>query len=202
MKRIIPLLLLSMMLWPQAAVAYTPYAAMYKAFKDPRAYRVQAQDKRLVLEVKAALLRDGLGTAVDISVECLMGRVFLVGEVPDQAAADKTRSLAAGISEVRSVDCFLPIKGKTPGDASGMKVRKALIGDAGGEALTLSVKAVGGTVALMGLVASTEDKTQALATAKAVPGVDEVKDFLLLPEADSEKRQGPAGRVLGRIRDR
>lgn len=203
MKRsLILLILAAVWLCPAASEAFLPYAAMYKAFKDPRAYTVQASDKRLALEARAALLAADPGLVVDLSLDCYVGQVFLVGEVADAAAADKARRAVASLSGVRSVEAFLPVKGQTPGDASALQVRKALVGEEGGGALSLSVKAVGGTVVLMGMVSEPGDKDQAARAAAAVPGVTAVKDFLLVPEAGEGKRQGPAKRLLGRVRDR
>ncbi len=202
MKRFLPILFLASLLFAPSAWAWLPYTAMFKAFKDPRPYTAQASDKRTALAVKTALLASSFGTGLDVSVECYLGRVFLAGEVPDEAAQAQARQLASVQSGVRSVEAFLPVKGQTPGDASALAVRKALLGEEGGEALTLSVKAVGGVAVLMGVASSAEARDQAAAVAAQVPGVTGVRNFLFLPEAGEEKRQGPAKRVLGRVLDR
>ncbi len=190
-----------------AAAAFTPWHAVYKAFKDPRSYMVQAKDARLVLALRRNLLLDDPSSVVDVSVVCLMGRVFLIGQADSARQREEYVQKARATSGVASVNAYLPTKAElVPGDASASKVRLSLFGDNSAAPATLTVKALGGAVVLAGCVASAQDREAVERAVGGVEGVATVVNFLLTPEAGEGKalpgvvpsgRRGPLRRLLG-----
>lgn len=196
-----------MLLAVPSAWAFVPWTEVYKAFKDPRSYRVQAQDARTEIALKRSLLLDDPSTVLDITTVCLMGRVFLVGQVNSTQQRATLIEEARQVSNVRSVQDYLPTKAElAPGDVSALDVKMSLFGSKDASPETLTIRTLGGAVVLMGVVASNEDRGTVEKAASKVDGVAKVVNFLLLPEAGSEKalegvlplreREGPLRRLL------
>jgi osmotically-inducible protein OsmY len=190
-----------------SAWAFVPWTAVYKAFKDPRSYMVQARDSKTELALKSALLLDDPSTVLDITTVCLMGHVFLTGQVDSARQRATLIEEARQVSDVRSVDAYLPTKAElVPGDLSAMEVKMSLFGSKDASPETMNIRALGGAVVLMGVVSTAQDRDAVAKAAAKVDGVAEVVNFLLLPEAGSEKalegvlpsreRKGPLRRLL------
>ncbi len=186
---------------------FVPWTAVYKAFKDPRSYMVQAKDARLELALRRNLLLDDPSSVVDVCVVCLMGRVFLIGQADSAGQREEYVQKTSATSGVASVKAYLPTKAElVPGDASASKVKLSLFGDKSASPATLTVKALGGAVVLAGCVASAGDREAVERAVGGVEGVAKVVNFLLTPEAGEGKalqgvvpsgRRGPLRRLLG-----
>lgn len=192
---------------PAGATPAAVWGAAYKAFQDPRAYAVQARDKRTEIALRRVLLLDDPASALDVAAVCLMGHVFLAGSLDDPGRRERMVEAARKVNGVRSVQAYLPGKEEMiPGDASALKIKLALFGDQDASPATLTIKAVGGAAALMGVVATEAGRRMVVQAASRAEGVVKVVDFLILPEAGAGKmlqrpsprhrRRGPLRRLL------
>lgn len=168
-----------------AVLTLTPWTSVYGIARDERTVAQIARDKKIVTEVKAALLRrDGkLGLAV--KVYCFVGRVTLLGQLADEPFKRLAMATARRVSGVRSVGAHWEAPGKTDTTARDLaiaaKIRAALIADKGVSATQIETEVFGGRVYLLGMVRSHADARRAVADARGVAGVRDVVSLLTSP---------------------
>lgn len=168
-----------------AVLALTPWTSVYGIARDERTVAQIARDKKIVTEIKAALLqRDGkLGLAV--KVYCFVGRVTLLGQLADEPFKRFAIATARRVSGVRSVGARWEAPGKTDTTAQDLaiaaKIRAALIADKGVSATQIEAEVFGGRVYLLGMVRTRADARRAVADARGVAGVRDVVSLLTSP---------------------
>jgi hyperosmotically inducible protein len=167
-----------------------PYRAMAKAASSEESVFSQAEDHRLGIALREALVGQGLGMGVKPYVH--MGHVYLVGFVSGEAERQNALAAARGVEGVRSVDSYLPDRpagGST--EASDLtlegEVKAALVLDQDQPVTRIDLEILAGHVVLLGVVSSEEARQAVAADVARVNGVSGVSNFLLVPEADYER---------------
>jgi hyperosmotically inducible protein len=159
---------------------------IYKTARDERSMGTIMDDKTIEGKIKKRMIDDELVKALDISVYCFTGKVFLVGLVEKSAQKTKAVQIAKGVEGVKSVRTYILEKGKdrTTGKSVAdakitAKVKARLIGDMDLKATQIEVKTLKGHVVLLGIVLAKQDINKAIAHAKKVEGVRKVKSFVM-----------------------
>ena len=167
-----------------------PYRAMAKAASSEESVFSQAEDNRVALRVREAILADDPSRVISVTPHCYMGRVYLVGFVKDVDEGARLESIANSVAGVRSVDSYLPVRpasASTVGDEElKAKVKAAMALEPGEVAMRIETEALAGHVVLLGVVASQDAVASAGARARTVVGVTGVTNFLIVPEAEYE----------------
>src|SRR5262245_17478179 len=181
----------------------TPYVLAAKAATSHLSPRAYAKDQRLKDEMREAILVDQALSGLSITPYVYMQRGFLVGFVKDAEQAVAVTRAAQGLSGLRSLDTYLPIKKEPLKDSSGStpydlelvaQIKLALKVD---EHLTESrygIEVLDGHAVLLGVVISEDEKLAVERAAKGVKGVKDIKSFLLQVEEGY-------GKTLSRIRN-
>ncbi len=167
------------------ALALTPWASIYDIARDERDVARIALDKKIVTEIKTALLRHDGKLGLSVKVYCFAGRVTLLGQLADEPFKRFTMTTAKHTSGVCSVSAHWVAPGKTDTTASDLaiaaKIRTALIADTEVSATQIETEVFGGKVYLIGMVRSSADARRAVADAKGVSGVRSVTSLLAPP---------------------
>src|SRR5262245_17058763 len=165
-----------------------PYRAMAKAASSEESVFAQADDHRLKMQLREAILSSDPTRALAITPYAYMGHAYLVGFVADRSVADDLVARARSVEGVRSVDAYLPTK---PADRSAAddlaiksKVKASLAVEPGQVITRIELEVLAGHVVLLGVVRSPETVASAGTLAGSVGGVTGVTNFLLAPEAE------------------
>jgi len=157
---------------------------IYKSAVDERSLGEQYDDQKITMAIRNKFSNDDKIKYFDISTYVYDGHVFLVGEYENADQKNQAVELARQVEGVKSVtDHFLPKKkdescGTTANLELLAKVKKNLIGDGDISSTQIEVKALQCNIILLGLVASADEISKAIAHAKAVEGVRSVKSYL------------------------
>ncbi|MEO1083638.1 MAG: BON domain-containing protein [Acidobacteriota bacterium] len=146
------------------------------------------------LKVRAALLETIGRDMLDVEVEAQAGQVTLTGKAGTQANSELAKEVALAMGGVGAVDNQIELDATQTEAAVGdgvaeaelevqnaileSRVKGALIGELGLNALELQVEASDGAVSLRGALDSEEHRKVAVATARDISGVVEVVDLL------------------------
>jgi hyperosmotically inducible protein len=166
------------------ALSALPGCAIYNTAVDERPVGTIVRDETISAKLQAKFLEDKTVHYLDISPLSYEGHVYLVGEYSSTAERDRAIALAKETDGVREVTTFLlPRKiGDTCGTTDNLErkaeVKKALIEDKSIWSTNVNVEVVQCRVVLLGIVGSQTELDKAVAHAKDVPGVREVKSFL------------------------
>lgn len=167
-----------------------PYRAMAKAASSEENVFSQAEDHRLALRVREAILADDPSGVISVKPYAYMAHVYLVGFVNDADEGRRLESVANSVTGVRTVDSYLPVRpasGSTVSDEElKAKVKAAMALEPGEVAMRIETEALAGHVVLLGVVSSQDAVQSAGARARTVAGVKGVTNFLLVPEAEYE----------------
>jgi len=167
-----------------------PYRAMAKAASSEENVFSQAEDHRLALRVREAILADDPQRVVSVTPYAYMAHVYLVGFVNDADEGRRLESIANSVAGVRTMDSYLPVRpasGSTVGDEElKAKVKAAMALEPGEVAMRIETEALAGHVVLLGVVSSQDAVDSAGARARTVVGVKGVTNFLIVPEAEHE----------------
>jgi hyperosmotically inducible periplasmic protein len=173
-----------------------PYRAMAKAAASEESVGAQADDKRLTLRVREALLHADAAAAGRIAPHVYMDRVFLVGFVESEEERSLVEAAARGVEGVREVDGYLPVESadaaswttKTMNDAEiKTELAAALAADLRTAKLRVDTSVLAGHILLLGVVGSESEREDAVRVAANIAGADRVTSFLLLPDPNYEK---------------
>ena len=157
---------------------------IYKSAVDERSMGEQYDDQSITMSIRKKFVEDEKIKYFDISTYVYNGHVYLVGEYEAADQKNQAVKLARQVEGVKSVtDYFLPKKkdkacGTTDNLGLLAKVKKNLIGDKDISSTQIEVKALQCNIILLGLVTSADEINKAIAHAKAVEGVRNVKSFL------------------------
>lgn len=157
---------------------------IYKTAVDERSMGTIVQDETISAKLQVKFLEDKTVSYLNISPLSYEGHVYLVGEYSSTAERDRAMALAQAEDGVREVTAFLlPRKiGDTCGTTDNLErkasVKKRLIEDKDIWSTNVNVEVVQCRVVLLGIVGSQAELDRAVAHARAVPGVREVKSYL------------------------
>lgn len=166
------------------ALAVLPGCTIYKTAVDERSVGSIVTDEVISAKLQAKFLEDKTVSYLNISPLSYEGHVYLVGEYATTAERDRAIALAKETEGVGEITTFLlPVK---PGDPCGSTdnlekkalVKKALIADTSIWSTNVNVEVVQCRVVLLGIVGSQAELDKAVAHARDVPGVREVKSYL------------------------
>jgi osmotically-inducible protein OsmY len=167
-----------------------PYRAMAKAASSEESVLSQAEDHRLALRVREAILANDPSRVLSVTPQVYMGHVYLVGFVTDDDDAAPLESVVRPIAGVRTVDSYLPVRPasqSTVGDeALKAEVKAAIATEPGEVAMRVDPEVLAGHVVLCGVVSSPEAVAAAEARVRELGGVKGVTNFLLIPEEGYE----------------
>jgi hyperosmotically inducible periplasmic protein len=170
-----------------------PYRAMAKAATSEENVFAQAQDKRLGMQIREAVVAVDPSQALSITPHAYMGHVYLTGFVTSPGQAEDLMNRVRAIDGVRTVDGYLPRKPVSRSIAAdeGLKAKmKAALAVEPGEVVTrVTIEVLAGHVVLLGVVASQQAIDDAGRLAANLDGVTGVTNFLILPESEYESRR-------------
>jgi osmotically-inducible protein OsmY len=145
-------------------------------------------------KVRLALLENIGGSALGIDIDVHGHDVTLSGKLDEREHEELAAKYAKQVEGVKNVDNDLEWKqaeGKSSMEKTAMevdreledsvlaaRVKLALFGEIGADALGVEVEAAGDTVTLSGEVESETERETAVATARDVDGVGQVEDLL------------------------
>jgi osmotically-inducible protein OsmY len=145
-------------------------------------------------KVRLALLENIGGSALGIDIDVHGHDVTLSGKLDEREHEELAAKYAKQVEGVKNVDNDLEWKqaeGKSSMEKTAMevdreledsvlaaRVKLALFGEIGADALGVEVEAAGDTVTLSGEVESENEREMAVATARDVDGVEQVEDLL------------------------
>jgi osmotically-inducible protein OsmY len=164
---------------------------MAKAATSEESAPAQADDDRLKISLREALLAAAPNSAVHVTPYVYMGHAYLVGFVSGDAERQSVVSAAQGVAGVRSVTTYLPPQPATSQTATDLEIEgevKAALAAAGDRVTQIDLDVLAGQVVLLGVVADQAAIDAAVSAAQSVSGVTGVTNFLLLPEPGYEKR--------------
>ena len=165
-----------------------PYRAMAKAASSEESVFAQAEDHRLKMQMREAIVASDPTRALEVTPYAYMGHGYLVGFVADQSVADDLIARVRSVEGVRSVDAYLPVKpaGRSAADDLATKAKvKSTLAVAPGQVITqIEMEVLAGHVVLLGVVRSPATVASAGTLAGSVGGVTGVTNFLLAPEAE------------------
>ena len=172
---------------------------MAKAAASEESVEAQANDKRLSLQIREALVETDSAAVIHVSPYVYMARVFLVGFVESEDQRSRLQAAANGVEGVLEVDGYLPIRSMddeswtkaTMRDAElKTELTAALAANLRTAKLRVETEVVAGHIVLLGVVGSEPEREAAAQVAENVADPDHVTSFLLLPNPDYEKRLG------------
>jgi len=158
----------------------------YKTARDERSLGTIIDDKKIETKIKTEMIKDKVIKALDISVYCFKGTVFLVGLIEQDAQKDRVIQLAKGVDGVKSIETYILHKGEDRSIGKSVddvvitaKVKAKLIGDKKMKSTQVEVKTIKGHVVLLGIISTKKEIKKAIAYAKQVEGVQKVKSFMM-----------------------
>ena len=173
------------LLVPTTVVDVVPTVAHfgYGAAMDQRTVGDMAYDRDLQLRIKQQLMHVRAKDGYFLNIYVYQGRVFLVGDPPDDFEEPAVR-FAIRQEGVVSLDyCFFPHNsGSTLGDfTAACALRTNLILEPGISSSWVETEVYAGHAVLLGVVEEEEDVAQIVAVANNTSGINRVVNFLLVP---------------------
>ncbi len=175
-----------------AHAGFLPYGRMYKAAKDDRTYRTQAQDSRLQLQLHKTILLTIPSELLSISSYVYLGHGFIVGEVETEEQSRELVSAAGKLNGINGVSYYLPIKSKKnqTKTSSALEIKINAMFEPDYPSSKLTVKVVQGVVVVLGVL-TPEEQQNALKSLKKISGADKVINFIQTPALGETKRRRP-----------
>lgn len=176
---------------------FVPLGKIYKAAKDDRNYRTQAEDTRLQLELKRTILLDQPTTVLSISGYVYLGHAFIVGEVANKSQRDELLKKAHGISGLRGISYFLPVKNDEKSKApANLETKFKTLIEPNFPSANLTIKTVQNSIIVMGVLSSA-DQNKVLKKLEQISPEVELINFMISPDDTQAKRSRP--HILKRI---
>jgi hyperosmotically inducible protein len=159
---------------------------IYSVAADERAATSIVSDNVIVASLKKTLIEDGGLKALNISVYCYNGHVFLIGESDTEGQKEKAVKTAKGIAGVKSVETYILPQKKhdTCGMADNLAMQAELeadfLADLGIWSSSIDIKVVQCQIILLGIAESRDEINKAIAQAKSVEGNRGVRSYIKL----------------------
>jgi hyperosmotically inducible protein len=156
-----------------------------------RAAQERLDDARLIARVKGALIADQVTKARRINIETYQGIIQLSGFVASEAEKNRAGEIVGAVPGVVEVRNAIEVRqtlanrgtGQLVDDVSlSTRVKAALVADANTSAREIKVETYQGVVQLSGFVNNGSERRQASRVARAVTGVEQVKNDLQVDE--------------------
>ncbi|WP_031480300.1 BON domain-containing protein [Maridesulfovibrio frigidus] len=175
-----------------AHASFLPFGRMYKAAKDDRTYKTQAQDSRLQLQLHKTILLSMPSELLSISTYVYLGHGFIVGEVQTEEQSRELVAAAGKLDGINGVSYYLPIKSKQDQTAtsSALEIKINAIFEPDYPSSKLTVKVVQDVVVVLGVLTSDEQQNT-LNSLKKISGADKVINFIQTPSSEETKRNRP-----------
>lgn len=157
---------------------------IYSLAADERGAADIIADDVIIARLEKALIDDGIRQALDLSVFCYKGHVYLVGECDHEAQKEKAVKAARAMAGVKSVETYILPKKKH--DSCGMadnlaiqgEMEARMVANPGIWSSSIEAKIVQCHIVLLGIAESQEELDQAVAEARSVKGSRGVKSYL------------------------
>lgn len=169
------------------AITPMPPAAPVATVPATTTVGTQIDDTVVTASVKSALLADPEIKSFDFKVETRKGEVMLSGFVDNQAQLDRANALARAVPGVTSIQNKVTLKtgsrtvgNKVDDSIITAKVKAALIGDQVIKSTDIAVVTRKGEVQLSGFVNSQTQIDRAVLIAKAIEGVANVNNEMVI----------------------
>jgi len=174
-----------------------PYRLIAEAAKSPERPAVFVHDKRLKLRLRKAMVVAMPDRALAVSPYVVGGHAYLVGWVEDVAQRTALEEAARTVSELRSVDSYMPVKPEGEDATSSSdemelkaKVVGAILAAARSQKINVAVEILGSHAVLIGALGSAEQVQETSKAARDTSGVSGITNFLRVPVAADAKRFG------------
>ncbi|WP_432736285.1 BON domain-containing protein [Maridesulfovibrio sp. FT414] len=166
---------------------FIPYGRIFKSAQDERSYRTQAQDSRIQLELRKALLLDSPASLMQVSCYVYLGHGFLIGEVENDEMRDDLIKKAQTVSTLSGISYFLPNKVKTGEDGpSALEIKLKGMLEPDYPSSKVTVKVVQGTVVVLGIL-NQEEQQQVCSKISEMAGSDKIINFMQIPSPETSK---------------
>lgn len=198
----IPMCFLAVSVTSKAALPL-PYGLMAKAAVSDESLSSQARSEVIKTKWKAKLVAADGPNDLRLKTYVLMQRGFVVGFVDSESRENEIKEISGSVG-LRSLDCYLPRRGKTAQVSESalqpqgpesrttaflvkLQIKAALAQHGLREPLKVDVVVLNDTAVLVGIVDNEQERATVLAAAKNTKPIQQVVDFLLLPEPGYEK---------------
>lgn len=190
-SRCIALAMLALAVLP--ACSRDPYTTVMNAAESGLGSLTMADDYRLQRRLEEALLSEPSFAGLSLKSYVFMDHGYIVGHVGSAEQAEAVYRTASKVEGLRSLNAFLPVKGRSTFDAVGnvasdetlkTYVQAALAQTPGLVDSRVHVEVLDNRAVLLGVVSGTEEKTRAEQAAAATIGVKRIINWLLLPESE------------------
>ena len=157
---------------------------VYKAAVDERSLGTQINDEKIEATILAKFIADENIKTLDLTAKSFGGDVYLVGEYESPAQQNRALVLVKEIEGVKSLTPYLlPKKSLAScGTSDNLKIRgeieAKLIGDKSIWSTNVHVRVFQCRAVLLGIVGADPEIQKAVAHARSVKGVQEVKSYL------------------------
>ncbi|MBG0777246.1 MAG: BON domain-containing protein [Desulfovibrionaceae bacterium] len=165
---------------------------LYTYAMDGRSTRDMVADKAITVQAKAALAQGGVDDAVNVTVHCFSGHVFLVGEMDGAEDRDAAVRAVADISGVKTVTPVVRLAGQHPAGPAQCNSAQAYItaqqiyaqtmAETALDSSNLEIGQVGCDMVLLGLIDSAAEANRILATAQEIAGPARVRSYMVVTD--------------------
>ena len=166
------------------------YKKMAEAAMSPLDVRAQAQDQRLKMQLRSALVENEAFAALGLTPAVYMQQGFVVGFVDNDTQGQSVVATANSVQGLRSVETYLPVKpaaSTTEDDVTTKtEVKAAIALDPSLVSSRYTIEVLDGQVVLLGVVMSEEERQGVEKAAAGVGSVKGVTNFLLIVEQGYE----------------
>lgn len=151
---------------------------VYSIPRDERSTGEIMDDTIIRSDIKSAIMTKDASQGFAANIFSYQGHVFVVGAVSKSFRnfVLETAHDTKGVHAVTAVWFDPSVKND---ESLGLKVRTALIEDSKLSSTQIDLEAYAGEVILLGMVRSTADVNEAIATAHKVQGVSKVRSYLI-----------------------
>ena len=184
------------------ATPLLPYGLMAKAAASDESLSSQARSEVIKAKWKGKLVATDGPNDLRLKTFVLMQRGFVVGFVDSESRESEIKEISGTVG-LRSLYCYLPRRGKiaqvsesslrpqgaesrTPAFLVKLQI-KAGLAQHGLREPKVDVVVLNDTAVLVGIVDNEQERAMVLAAAKNTKPIQQVVDFLLLPEPGYEK---------------
>lgn len=151
----------------------------YNIYTDHREISTQIDDKTIATDIKTRLMGERLPEGWELSVYCFRGRVYLVGEIPEESRAWAVQ-LAQKVDGVEEVIPHWFASPASSGDTMAeLKLSANLLSTPNLNSTQISMEIHGGEAVLLGIVSDQGVVNRAVRIAQNTPGILKVTSYLI-----------------------
>lgn len=163
------------------------YKKAAEAAMSPLGVRAQAQDQRLKVQLRAAILANQELSGLLIMPDVVMQRGFVVGFVDNDQQAAEIAQAGQSVGGLVSLTTYLPVKPTTESSSDDLEIKASIKAKIAVEPALVSdrytIEVLDGVAVILGATMTQDEADEVGQIASQTSGVKEVKNYLLPVEA-------------------